>query len=93
MDAAVSIHAVERFLGDLALEQGWVPEITAKPTGKPYRNAYVGIWRFRDGRIRGLREYYHPTRAAEALTPNWAAACWAIAWASISPALPVQALA
>ena len=34
VDDAVSIHAVERFLGDLALEKGWVPEIDAEPTGK-----------------------------------------------------------
>ena len=34
VDDAVSIHAVERFLGDLALEQGWSPEITAEPSGK-----------------------------------------------------------
>jgi NADPH-dependent glutamate synthase beta subunit-like oxidoreductase len=34
VDDAVSIHAVERFLGDLALEKGWVPEITRQPSGK-----------------------------------------------------------
>jgi NADPH-dependent glutamate synthase beta subunit-like oxidoreductase len=34
VDDAVSIHAVERFLGDLALEKGWIPEIDAEPTGK-----------------------------------------------------------
>jgi NADPH-dependent glutamate synthase beta subunit-like oxidoreductase len=34
VDDAVSIHAVERYLGDLALENGWVPEITAEPSGK-----------------------------------------------------------
>jgi NADPH-dependent glutamate synthase beta subunit-like oxidoreductase len=34
VDDAVSIHAVERFLGDLALENGWVPEINAEPSGK-----------------------------------------------------------
>ena len=34
VDESVSIHAVERFLGDLALEQGWVPEITAQASGK-----------------------------------------------------------
>lgn len=34
LDGAVSIHAVERFLGDLALEHGWTPEITVPPTGK-----------------------------------------------------------
>jgi NADPH-dependent glutamate synthase beta subunit-like oxidoreductase len=34
VDDAVSIHAVERYLGDLALEKGWVPEITAEPSGR-----------------------------------------------------------
>ena len=34
VDDAVSIHAVERFLGDLALEKGWVPAIEADASGK-----------------------------------------------------------
>lgn len=34
LDAPVSIHAVERFLGDKALQEGWVPETKAQPTGK-----------------------------------------------------------
>ncbi|HWA84070.1 MAG TPA: NAD(P)-binding protein [Fimbriimonadaceae bacterium] len=34
LDGAVSIHAVERFLGDLALEEDWTPTIKAQPTGK-----------------------------------------------------------
>lgn len=34
VDGAVSIHAVERFLGDLALEKGWTPSVDAKPSGK-----------------------------------------------------------
>jgi NADPH-dependent glutamate synthase beta subunit-like oxidoreductase len=34
VDDAVSIHAVERFLGDMALEKGWLPEIDGEPTGK-----------------------------------------------------------
>ncbi|OIO70236.1 MAG: glutamate synthase [Zetaproteobacteria bacterium CG12_big_fil_rev_8_21_14_0_65_55_1124] len=33
-DQEVSIHAVERFLGDLALEKGWTPSFTAPPNGK-----------------------------------------------------------
>jgi NADPH-dependent glutamate synthase beta subunit-like oxidoreductase len=33
-DSAVSIHAVERFLGDLALEKGWQFKKPAKQTGK-----------------------------------------------------------
>ena len=33
LDAPVSIHAVERFLGDLALEQGWALPAPAPPSG------------------------------------------------------------
>ncbi len=34
MDAAVTIHAVERFLGDLATREGWDYPQAAPPTGK-----------------------------------------------------------
>jgi len=34
LDSAVSIHAVERFLGDLALERGWVFDPPPVPSGK-----------------------------------------------------------
>jgi NADPH-dependent glutamate synthase beta subunit-like oxidoreductase len=34
LDGSVSVHAVERFLGDLALEEGWTPKPLAPKTGK-----------------------------------------------------------
>jgi NADPH-dependent glutamate synthase beta subunit-like oxidoreductase len=34
VDGAVSIHAVERFLGDMAFEQGWIPNIAGDKSGK-----------------------------------------------------------
>lgn len=34
LDEAVSIHAVERFLGDRAIAEGWSVKPTAKPSGK-----------------------------------------------------------
>ena len=34
LDSSVSIHAVERFLGDMALQEDWQFEITAPPSGK-----------------------------------------------------------
>jgi formate dehydrogenase beta subunit len=34
LDASVSIHAVERFLGDLATRENWPLVVKAKPTGK-----------------------------------------------------------
>lgn len=34
LDASVSIHAVERFLGDLAAQEGWPFKLDAAPSGK-----------------------------------------------------------
>lgn len=34
VDSSVSIHQVERFLGDMAIEQGWIPAVSARPSGK-----------------------------------------------------------
>jgi NADPH-dependent glutamate synthase beta subunit-like oxidoreductase len=34
LDSTVSIHAVERFLGDRARAEGWTPRIDAAPSGK-----------------------------------------------------------
>ena len=34
LDASVSIHAVERFLGDMAMAEGWIPRIEVPPSGK-----------------------------------------------------------
>ncbi len=34
VDESVSIHAIERFLGDRALQEGWQPEINATDSGK-----------------------------------------------------------
>ena len=53
-DEEVSIHAVERFLGDLALEKGWKPKYEAKPSGK--RVLIIGAG------PSGLSAAYHLTR-------------------------------
>ncbi len=54
LDGAVSIHAVERFLGDLALRESWRVPVTAKPSGK--RVLIVGAG------PSGLSAAYHLTR-------------------------------
>jgi formate dehydrogenase beta subunit len=54
LDSAVSIHAVERFLGDLAAEQGWIAPVAAAPSGK--RILVVG------GGPSGLSAAYHLAR-------------------------------
>ena len=54
VDSAVSIHAVERFLGDLANKNGWRPEVEAAPSGK--RVLIIGAG------PSGLSAAYHLTR-------------------------------
>jgi NADPH-dependent glutamate synthase beta subunit-like oxidoreductase len=59
LDSAVSIHAVERFLGDLALERGWVFDPPPVPSGK--RVLVVG------GGPSGLSAAYHLARLGHAV--------------------------
>jgi NADPH-dependent glutamate synthase beta subunit-like oxidoreductase len=54
LDSAVSIHSVERFLGDLALERGWSFEVSAVRSGR--RVLVVG------GGPSGLSAAYHLAR-------------------------------
>ena len=59
LDAPVSIHAVERFLGDLAAREGWMPVIEAPASGK--RVLIVGAG------PSGLSAAYHLTRLGHAV--------------------------
>jgi NADPH-dependent glutamate synthase beta subunit-like oxidoreductase len=59
LDSAVSIHAVERFLGDTAIERGWQLERTAEDSGK--RVLVVG------GGPSGLSAAYHLARLGHAV--------------------------
>ena len=54
LDEAVSIHAVERFLGDFAIKEGLVPHFEAAPSGK--RVLVIGAG------PSGLSAAYHLTR-------------------------------
>ncbi len=38
-------------------------------TGRRYANRYIGLWRFRDGKVCFTREYYNPEIARAALAP------------------------
>ncbi|HSM19003.1 MAG TPA: NAD(P)-binding protein [Hyphomicrobiales bacterium] len=60
IDTAVNIHAVERFLGDLAIEKRWSPKLDAKPSGK--RVLVIGAG------PSGLSAAYHLTRLGHAVT-------------------------
>jgi len=39
-------------------------------TGKPYFNTYIALWRFRDGKVCGVKEFPNPMVATEALIPG-----------------------
>jgi len=60
IDSSVGIHAVERFLGDLAIAQKWKVEVTAKATGK--RVLVIGAG------PGGLSAAYHLRRLGHAVT-------------------------
>ena len=38
-------------------------------TDKPYRNTYIALWRFREGKVCGVKEFSNPMIAAEAQLP------------------------
>jgi len=59
-DQEVSIHAVERFLGDLAMEKGWEPQFDKKPGGKKVMVIGAGP--------SGLSAAYHLTRLGHQVT-------------------------
>jgi ketosteroid isomerase-like protein len=46
----------------------YASDATVKHNGKPYRNRYVGIFRFRDGKIISWREYHNPEETARAMS-------------------------
>jgi hypothetical protein len=60
VDEAVGIHAVERFLGDLANKHGWMPDYEAEPSGKKVLVIGAGP--------AGLACAYHLTRMGHAVT-------------------------
>lgn len=62
----LTITAVHELAGgDLMAE--YTSEGKVVPTGRRYANAYVGVWRFRDGRVCATREWYDPLVSAEAM--------------------------
>ncbi len=60
LDSAVNIHSVERFLGDLAIKEGWKVTVTSKATGKKVLVIGAGP--------SGLSAAYHLARMGHSVT-------------------------
>lgn len=64
----LSFEVLETYLGEdpgvIVVE--YASSGVAAPTGRPYSNRYVGIFKIRDGRIAQWREYHNPERMVEA---------------------------
>jgi ketosteroid isomerase-like protein len=56
-----------RLEGVDALVAEYTSEGSVVPTGRRYANNYVGIWRFRDGRVSRTTEWYDPVISAAAM--------------------------
>ncbi|MCU1380947.1 MAG: hypothetical protein JWN29_3930 [Acidimicrobiales bacterium] len=64
---ALSISDHWKLEGTDALVAEYTSEGTVLPTGARYANTYVGIWRFRDGRVSHTKEWYDPVVSAQAI--------------------------
>ena len=66
----LSLTTVHECLDPDVLIAEYTSDGVVTTTGKPYRNTYIGIWRFRDGRVCGVKEFYNPLLALRAQTPD-----------------------
>lgn len=66
----LEITAVHHTVDPDTLILEYVSDGHVVPTGKAYRNTYIGIFRFRDGQVCGVKEFYNPLVAARALQPD-----------------------
>ncbi len=67
---SLAITAVHELLDPDALIVEYESDGQVRATGKPYRNRYLGIFRFRDGRICAWREFHNPEITARAMQPD-----------------------
>jgi ketosteroid isomerase-like protein len=64
---SLSLSEIHSSLDPDLIVAEYTSEGTAIPTGKPYRNVYIGLFRFREGRICHLREFFNPLLGIRAL--------------------------
>ena len=69
----VSPDEIEQRVGEVLdghyrIEKRFLLDATVKHNGKPYRNRYIGIFRFRNTEIVSWREYHNPEETARAMS-------------------------
>jgi ketosteroid isomerase-like protein len=67
---SLELTELHRTLDADSLVAEYRSDAVVKATGAPYRNRYIGVFRFRDGRIVGWREFHNPEVANAALRPG-----------------------
>jgi len=67
---SLSPHLIHPGLDPDLLIVEYTSDGIAVPTGKPYSNIYIGVFRFEAGRLLFLREFFNPAIAAAALEPD-----------------------
>lgn len=67
---ALTIERVHELVDPNKLILEYTSDGEIKSTGKPYRNRYVGIFGFRDGRICEWHEFHNPEVPAWAFRPS-----------------------
>jgi ketosteroid isomerase-like protein len=60
-------HVFHRMLDPDALVVEYRSDAIVERTGKPYRNRYIGVFQFRDGKVIAWREFHNPEVATAAL--------------------------
>lgn len=63
----LALNAVHECLDPDLLVAEYESDGYVRSTGKPYRNTYIALWRFRDGKVCGVKEFPNPMVAATAL--------------------------
>ena len=66
LEFTLSLTEIFECLDPNLLIAEYVSEGRSTITHKPYQNSYIGLWRFREGKICGVKEYLNPMIAAEA---------------------------
>ena len=66
----IGVTQLHRTLDPNELVAEYASDCTVKATGGPYENRYVGILKFKDGKVAAWKEFHNPEIATKALSPG-----------------------